>query len=242
MPRELFSQTLVPGARPTRSRWTVAGSLLAHTALVAILVVVPIVSGASAPDITRRLNSFVVAMTPSLPPPPAPRPPVTRAAPVEVNPSAAPIAATEHPADLPPLPPSAGEFVPGAIPVAGTGTPPGLGSKDGPVLLPPPPPAPKPREPVRPGGAIKTPQRIAYAPPIYPQIAQVAKVEGTVILEATIDETGVVRNVTVLRSIPLLDRAAIDAVSKWRYTPTTLNGVPVPILMTVTVTFKLRSS
>ena len=61
-----------------------------------------------------------------------------------------------------------------------------------------------------------------------------------VILEATIDETGVVRDVKVLRSIPMLDQAAMDAVKKCRYTPTLLNVAAVPILLTVTVTFSLR--
>jgi protein TonB len=61
-----------------------------------------------------------------------------------------------------------------------------------------------------------------------------------VILDAVIDEAGAVRNVTVLRSVPLLDRAAIEAVTQWRYTPTRLNGVPVAIILTVTVTFSLR--
>jgi len=49
-----------------------------------------------------------------------------------------------------------------------------------------------------------------------------------------------VRDVRVLRSRPLLDAAAIDAVRQWRFTPTLLNGQPVPVVMTVTVAFKLR--
>jgi protein TonB len=93
---------------------------------------------------------------------------------------------------------------------------------------------------VRPGGDVKAPERTSYTAPVYSEIARAARVEGTVILEATIDETGTVRNVVVLRSIPLLDRAAIDAVLRWRYTPTRLNGLPVAVLMTVTVTFRLR--
>ena len=46
-------------------------------------------------------------------------------------------------------------------------------------------------------------------------------------------------NARVLRSVPLLDQAALDAVRQWQYTPTMLNGVPVPVIMTVTVTFTL---
>jgi protein TonB len=90
------------------------------------------------------------------------------------------------------------------------------------------------------GGEIDEPARIVYKAPTYPPIAVSARVEGTVILEATIDAQGVVRNVTVLKSVPLLDRAAIEAVQQWRYTPTRLNGQAIPIIMTVTVTFSVR--
>ena len=65
------------------------------------------------------------------------------------------------------------------------------------------------------------------------------RVQGIVILEAIIDPSGSVTNVRVLRSIPLLDQSAIDAVRQWKYQPTLLNGVPVPIVMTVTVNFSL---
>ena len=57
---------------------------------------------------------------------------------------------------------------------------------------------------------------------------------------ATIGPDGRVQDVRVLRSIPLLDAAAIEAVKQWQYTPTLLNGVPVPVIMTVTVNFTLR--
>jgi len=60
-----------------------------------------------------------------------------------------------------------------------------------------------------------------------------------VIIEATIGPTGAVTDTRVLRSIPLLDQAAIDAVKQWQFTPTTLNGQPVPVIMTVTVQFTL---
>ena len=76
--------------------------------------------------------------------------------------------------------------------------------------------------------------------PSYPQIAQSARVSGVVIIEATIGPNGKVQNARVLRSIPLLDQAALDAVKQWEYTPTLLNGVPVPVIMTVTVNFTLQ--
>ena len=63
---------------------------------------------------------------------------------------------------------------------------------------------------------------------------------GTVVLEAVIAEDGRVEDVRVLRSIRLLDDAAADAVRQWRFTPTLLNGTPVRVLMTVTVSFALN--
>jgi protein TonB len=77
-------------------------------------------------------------------------------------------------------------------------------------------------------------------PPVYPQIAQSARVQGVVIIEATIDPGGKVTKTRLLKSIPLLDQAALDAVRKWEYEPTMLNGVAVPVIMTVTVNFTLR--
>jgi protein TonB len=94
-------------------------------------------------------------------------------------------------------------------------------------------------QPIRVGGSIKAPTQISKVQPVYPAEAQAARVSGVVILEALIGVDGRVTDARVLRSIPLLDQAAVDAVRQWVYTPTLLNGVPVPVLMTVTVTFTL---
>ena len=75
--------------------------------------------------------------------------------------------------------------------------------------------------------------------PIYPQTARAAAVQGVVILELVIGADGAVSNARVLRSIPLLDQPALDAVRQWRYEPTLLNGVPTPVIMTATVNFSL---
>jgi periplasmic protein TonB len=98
---------------------------------------------------------------------------------------------------------------------------------------------PPPSEPVRVGGNIKEPKKLRNIPPVYPDVAKQARVQGVVVLEATIDTSGRVDNVRVLRGIPLLNEAAVDAVKKWVYSPTMLNGTPVPVIMTVTVNFTL---
>jgi TonB family protein len=102
------------------------------------------------------------------------------------------------------------------------------------------PPPPASSGPVRVGGNISPPVRIKNVPPVYPDEARAAKVQGTVILETTIDQKGLVTNARVLRSVPLLDQAALDAVRQWEFMPTLLNGQPVAIIMTVTVNFTLQ--
>ena len=90
------------------------------------------------------------------------------------------------------------------------------------------------------GGNISPPTKVTDVPPVYPPVAQAARVSGVVILEAVIGPGGNVTDVKILRSVPLLDDAAIAAVRQWVYTPTLLNGVPVPVIMTVTVNFTMQ--
>ena len=104
----------------------------------------------------------------------------------------------------------------------------------------PPPPPPPPPAPLRVGGDIKEPKKTKNVPPIYPKIAQAAKVQGLVIIEAIISKEGDVKDAKVIRSVPMLDSAALDAVRQWKYTPPLLNGVPVDVVMTVTVNFNLQ--
>jgi protein TonB len=153
-----------------------------------------------------------------------------------VNPNAAPI---EAPKEIKPESnlPSVSEGVPGGVE---GGVPGGVvGGVVGGLPTAPPPPPP-PQAPVRVGGAIKQPTKVKNVNPVYPPIAQSARVSGVVIIEATIGQDGRVKDAKVLRSIPLLDQAALDAVKQWQFTPTLLNGVPVAVIMTVTVNFTLQ--
>lgn len=120
---------------------------------------------------------------------------------------------------------------------------------------PPPPPAPPSQSavfeepfdqtvarltPVRVGGTIRPPVKTKDTPPVYPVEAQTTRVQGVVILETIIGVDGHIANARVLRSIPMLDAAAMSAVSQWQFTPTLLNGQSVPVIMTVTVNFTLQ--
>jgi protein TonB len=94
--------------------------------------------------------------------------------------------------------------------------------------------------PMRITAAVKQPELINRVEPPYPEIARRARIEGVVILEAVITKTGTVEEVKVLRALhPVMDQAAINAVKKWKYKPATLNGRPVKVYFTVTVTFRL---
>lgn len=106
---------------------------------------------------------------------------------------------------------------------------------------PPPPPTPVPQAPVRVGGELKAPALLERVEPEYPLLAVRAQVQGVVILEAVVDRQGRVEDVHILRSIPLLDKAAIEAVRQWRYSPLLLNGKPERFVLTVTVSFSLST-
>jgi periplasmic protein TonB len=94
--------------------------------------------------------------------------------------------------------------------------------------------------PVRVGGNIRVPVKLRDVKPVYPAEALRERVQGVVIIEALIGLDGNIENARVLRSIPMLDDAALTAVSQWRFTSTELNGAPVPVIMTVTVNFTLQ--
>jgi protein TonB len=98
---------------------------------------------------------------------------------------------------------------------------------------------PPPVVPVRVGGQIKEPRKVKHVPPVYPEAARQARLRGAVIVEAVIGPDGRVHEARLLRGVPLLDAAALEAVRQWVYTPTLVSGVPVPVVMTITVSFNL---
>jgi protein TonB len=108
-----------------------------------------------------------------------------------------------------------------------------------PAILPPP-PAPAVRTPIPVGGVVLEARLVRKVEPRYPILARMARVSGSVILQVTVNEDGEVTDVRVLRGHPLLNDACIDAVRQWKYSPTLLNGEPVPVSATVTVFFNLR--
>ncbi|HEY2941798.1 MAG TPA: energy transducer TonB [Vicinamibacteria bacterium] len=100
-------------------------------------------------------------------------------------------------------------------------------------------PSPPASVPIRTGDDIHPPLKVRNVVPVYPEIARAAHVQGDVVLDCTISNEGRVVDIKILGGHVLLQPAAVDAVRQWLYRPTLLNGVPVPVVMTVTVHFAL---
>jgi periplasmic protein TonB len=212
-------------------------SIVVHLVVLLVLVVIPL-ANIVLPIPVRTMDSYVFAAP--LPPPPPVVTSRTPAAPAAVQPSGG--APTIAPATIRPEPPVTPQFAP--IDAVDGALPAGLGIVGGisPPVAPPPLPEPsKPQPgPVRAAQLPELPRKTVDVRPVYPEIARAAHVEGTVVLEAVLDTTGRVTQLKVIKSVSLLDQAALDAVRLWRYTPSLYGGRPVSVLMTVTVRFTLQ--
>jgi protein TonB len=236
----MFGDVVDPSVKVGSQAWyTVPLSILAHVVLFGAVIIIPLMATDVLPT-PPTMMAFVGAAPPPPPPPPPPpaaAPPKVAPTPVS-NPNAAPVEAPKEIIPEAPPPTVGVEGVPGGVE---GGVPGGvIGGVVGGLPEAPPPPPPPPSAPVRVGGNIRPPTKTKDVRPVYPPIAQSARVQGVVIIEATIGADGRVKDAKVLRSIPLLDQAAVDAVKQWTFTPTLLNGVPVPVIMTVTVNFTLQ--
>lgn len=98
-------------------------------------------------------------------------------------------------------------------------------------------------QPARIGGEVQPPKMVKMVKPVYPPAAKAAGIEGAVLLQAVVARDGSVQSLRVMNSQidPDLARAAVEAVSQWRYQPTLLDGEPVEVLVDVTVNFTLRA-
>ena len=227
-------------------------SVAAHGVIVTAAVLLPLLVASETLPVVPTMMAFVaVPVAPPPPPPPPPpkaaaRAPDARVARAESPRDAAPILA---PAEILPEPAVLGDDsydgeggIEGGLEGGVFG-----GIVGGLLDAPPPPPQtpavpPAPAEPVRIGGQITAPELVHRVEPIYPDIAVHAKVSGTVILEAIVAPDGTVQSVKVLRPVKFLDAAAIEAVKQWRYKPLVLNGVPTRFVLTVVLTFSIKSA
>lgn len=236
MPRELFGDVTDPSITlGTRKWYSLPLSFLVHALVISILIVTPLLATGALP-MPDSGPAFV-----HIEPPPLPQPPPVRAvtppSPPIVSHNAAPVVAPDEITTEPDIDTAFEAEAPEVVGIVG-GTDIAI---SGVVTAPPVVATPPPAAPVRPGGNVRPPERVAYVPPVYPPLALTARVQGLVIIEATIDTSGHVRAARVLRSdSPLLNEEALTAVRQWTYTPTLLNGIPTSVIMTVTVHFRLQ--
>jgi protein TonB len=228
-------------------------SMVAHALAILLFCILPLLFLGVLPE--GELLTFLIA-APAPPPPPVP--PV---APPDRREASRPILVRNdvftEPRSIPPaLPPpeeepqitslalgilnSQSEIQGGVV---GMGSASGLGN----LLIPNRQPAlgaapapPRHHDPIIVGGVVQESKLITRVSPVYPALAVRARVSGVVILQVNVDEEGNVYEITVLKGHPLLEEAAISAVRQWKYSPTLLNGEPVPVIATVTVIFNLR--
>jgi len=217
----------------SRKWYTLPLSVLAHALALAAVFAVPLLATDVWFPAPETLITYVrVKPLPPVPPPAAVH--VSREPAVPLNPAAAPVTAPDEPAVEPPAP------VALLGPVNTHVLPPGGFGAQAHIAAPPPAAPVKPSGPLPLGGAIVPPRKINDVPPLYPAAARAARMTGVVLVEAVIGVDGRVRDARVVRSNPLLDRAALDAVREWRYTPARLNGEPVDVFLTVAVSFSMQ--
>lgn len=240
MERQLFADLVesdTKGHRPKRKLFF-SISVAIHAIGLLAVVIVPLLQAQELPEPAAAVKAFFVEPAAAPPPPPPPPPPAPKVVQQQAPP---PVQETKFvaPVEVPQeIKPSAGIDL-GSLGAAG-GVEGGVAGGVAGGIVGGLPSEPPPVQAVRVGGNIKEPTKTKNVAPVYPDIAKQARVQGIVILECTISPQGRVTDVKVLRGIPLLDQAGIDAVKQWQYTPTLLNGVPVPVIMTVTVNFRLN--
>lgn len=232
---------------------TLMVSVIIHVVLIVSATILPLLFPEAVSGSIQRL-SFLA--TPPLPPaPPLASPPEATARRV---PKTVIDDAFQAPVEIPreiligmdeaPPPESLIAGIPGGVPGGIPGGVPG-GIVDGviggdpasmdPLPLPPAPAQAQPPQRVRVGGSVQHAILIRQVRPRYPATALQARIQGTVILEAIIGRQGSVKNLRVISGHPLLIERALEAVRRWRYKPTLLNGVPVEVVTRITVRFNL---
>ncbi len=238
----MFEQTFVSDQGTARKPYSMALSLLLQIFIIGVLCVLPFVFTQVLPDM--QLKSVLAA----------PRPPsALKARPTTSHAvTAAPRtfhlsnllvrvkqpAALSSRAQVSEAPPSIGE----------TGVPDGVSSDGGmPVILasaPPPAsvakPSPKKQGPIRVGSTLASASLIHMVQPLYPPLAKLSRISGSVEFTAIISKTGTIENLQLVRGHPLLIKAAEEAVLQWRYRPTLLNGEAVEVITDIVVNFVLN--
>jgi protein TonB len=222
--------------KKTNKGWAVILSGLVQTVILGVLILIPLIYTEALP--TAMLSTILIAPPPPPPPPPPPAPVKVVVKPVArliqsgklMQPRAIPKeVAVFKEAELPP------DVITNTQQGGVFGGIPGQGLS---AALPPPPKAAAPAR-IKQGGQVTAAAIITQTRPLYPALARQARIQGNVVLHAIIDKEGKVAQLEVISGHPLLVQSALDAVKQWRYKPTQLNGDPVEVDTTITVTFTM---
>jgi protein TonB len=224
--------------KKTNKGWGFVLSGIVQALILAVLILIPLIYTEALPK--AMLSTLLIAPPPPPPPPPPPQVVKTVIKPVArliqsgklMQPRAIPKdVAVFKEAELPP------DVINNAGPTGGVfGGIPGQGMVS---AMAPPPPKPTAPTRVKQGGNVTAASILNQTRPVYPALARQARIQGNVVLHAIIDKDGKVAQLEVISGHPLLVQSALDAVKQWRYKPTQLNGDPVEVDTTITVTFTM---
>jgi protein TonB len=230
------------GSARTRKPVTVLVSTILHACAILTLIVIPVLQPQVAPALSAAVGIALAEI-------PKPEPKVER---VEVAPAVQPhiipassdlIAPAIIPSDIALVIDEPGPRTVASPPPVTFNDPRTMITKETEVAPPPPPPPPVIAPPTAGPLRVSNSQLgslIYQVKPVYPDLAKRARVQGAVVLEATISKDGFIQNLRVVSGHVLLVDAAINAVQQWRYRPTMLNGEPIDVITTITVTFTLQ--
>jgi protein TonB len=254
----MFEQSLIElqtGGK-TKTKYTVFVSFMLQCLMIGVAILIPLIYTNTLP--ATQLMSYLVAPPP--PPPPPPPPMEVKVVPQRVVPREFDAGKLMQPRaipkniaiikedDMPPPVALAGVVggVAGGLPGGSVGGVIGGIISAAPAPPPPPPPkveAPKPVTPqrIRVGGNVQRAMQLSAPAPVYPPLAKQARIQGVVRLNAVISKEGLIEQLTAVSGHPLLIPSALEAVKKWRYKPTLLNGEPVEVITQIDVNFTLTN-
>lgn len=242
----MFDQTFVDTGGPTRKPWTVVVSIAGQSVLVGAVLIVPVLHpGILHPKLDtpvwvhlqpmKELPKAEVSHTPAASRRSAPRMFIPIDIPKGVRRYVDTDIGDSVPQDFAMVGPGAGSAGAGADLFSNllpSGTP-VIQPKEAPKVK----PTPVRSGPVSVGGDVQAAKLIYSPKPIYPQLARAARVQGTVKIQAIINADGTIEKLQVMSGPPLLIQAAKDAVSRWRYQATLLNGRAVEVSTEIDVNF-----
>jgi periplasmic protein TonB len=233
-----------PNPKGTNKPWTVVVSMLAQAAVLAIVILIPLIYTEALPK--AMMATLIVAPPPPPPPPPPPAAVVKIVKPIQHLMDAGKLTAPKViPKDVKIIKeeePDMSVGMTGGVPggVAGGSMGGVIGGVIGGMGGAPPPPKPVQGR-IRQGGQVQAAKLVNKVTPMYPPLAKQTRQSGTVRLHAIIAKDGSIQSLDVVSGPPLLQSSALEAVRQWRYQPTLLNGEPVEVETTIDVIFSLNN-